>query len=254
MKMTRRSGYLLAFAAIALSVVLTGCSGVKHSGPSYIQAGQPYPVQVTASPKKDQQVSGDVFYRPGGESQYQQMPLIVRNGGRNLSASLPVELSVAGQAIEYYIDVMKGDKQHGFYSPATPRRVEVLDRESFVARQLHVKVAFGYQGEPVKFFLATGGVDVYDPILKYQAPGISGWVTAPMTPGRNGRWFVVVPGDHVQAGWWNYRVDTLVDGVAYGIPAQDWESFEVKYPRVESHPPSGHGDHSKGRVSRHEYR
>ena len=222
----------VCLALTVISVGLMGCGGVHHRGDSFVLVGQPYPVEVSVSAKKGEDVSGTVYHRVSGETEYHQTPLVVRRNGKWLSASLPIDASEPGQVIEYYIDVFAGEKSYALYSPATPKRVKVVEIGEMVARKVHVEVNYRYDGDPVQFTLRTGGLDVAYAVLTYQAPGIPGWTTVDMHPDRGGKWHVVVPGEHVHAGWWNYRVETEAEGVEHSIPGEYWESFEVRYPPV----------------------
>ena len=222
----------LRLTLVVTYLALLGCAGVRHTGKPYVLAGQTYPIDVKVSVKPGETVSGTVYYRISGKTEFLPNPLIVRGGGKWLSANLPVEMSRPGQLIEYYIDIAKGNESHALYSPASPKRVKVLSIEDLVARQLHVEISYRHDGDPVEFFLHTGGLDVAYALLIYQTPGLPGWTTVDMRPTRTGPWCVKIPGEHAHAGWWNYRIEVVAEGIEHSIPDNRWESFEVTYPPV----------------------
>ncbi len=218
---------------VLLAVWLGGCSGVRHTGEAYVLVGQAYPVAVDVKLKEGESASGEVFYRLAGEPGYRRQPLASRVGGRQLWASLPVDLSVVGQTIEYYLDIVKGGKPYAFYSPVSPRRVRVLDQRSYIAKKLRVDVSHSHSGHPVRFDLIAGGLAVSDAVLTYQVPGLPGWATASMRPAGRGRWRVEVPSWHAHAGWWNYRIDAVVEGISFHLPQHHWYSFELHAPPTD---------------------
>lgn len=233
----RLIGFLLAL------MVLPGCSGgARHMAKPYVLVDNPCPIEVTVNLKKGESARGTVYYRQGGEHSYDQKPLLARGGGRNLSATLPQSLSQADHTIEYYIDVTTDNKEYPLRSPAYPYRVDVLTMEQLVLEKVHATIDHSYEGESVTFNLYTEGLVADHAHLTYQAPGIPGQTNTPMQRENNGVWSVTVAGQYVNAGWWNYRIETEVEGFALHFPDdQDWDSFEVTYPPEPVH--HDHHDH-----------
>lgn len=224
--MTRGRRHILA-ALLLLTFTAAGCAKIRHVAQPFILEGHPSPIEVSVRLGKGQTASGNVHYRQNGDTDYQRLQLQALAGGKTLSASLPATLSESGHAIEYYIDVLRGDEPLALYSPGVPRRVPVLNHDQYVLRTLRLRVDHTHAGHPVRFVLHTGGLEVHEAVLTYQAPGIPGWTTASMRRLNRTSLDVLIPGEHVDAGWWNYRLDVVVDGTEYGIPTENWNSFEV---------------------------
>lgn len=232
----KQSGWITSL--IVAAAILSGCSGVHHTSQSYCLVGQPYPIEVHVSLKETQTASGTVYYRSNKNFTYYPLPLLARGGGRVLSATLPASLSIANQTIEYYIDVMKNHKPYALRSPAVPYHVNVLTKQQLIYMKLRSKVKYGTAGDTVTFVLQTGDLRVNHASLTYQAPGLPGVTTTPLRHHHHGQMTVTIPGRHVQAGWWNYRIEAEVDGVYRVLPDdQDWDSFEVKQKPITTPPP-----------------
>jgi hypothetical protein len=216
------------FSILIVSTFFTGCADLKYSHRPQIAVGEPYPVEIRVSLDDDEAASGAIYYRLPGTQSFVQAPLQKYGRGEILTAEIPTRSLRAGDVIEYYLAIRKGNEDRFLGSDASPFRVQVLTRQQIVSLHLSTSFSKGCAGEPVSFYVNTGGFNVISAFVTYQAPGIPGHVTAPMVRNAHGSGVLTVPGSHVQAGWWNYRVDVQVDDTMYGLPPSDWYSFQVE--------------------------
>lgn len=224
--------HTLPAALLMLMLMASGCQSVNHTPEPYVLVGQPYPIEVRLDLEDGEHAEGTVHYRNTGERIYREAPMQILNGGKTLAASLPIDVSAAGRTIEYYINIQKGQSPVALGSTAYPHRARVVTLEQMVARTMNLTATGGHAGHPLTFKLYTGDLDVISARLVYQAPGLPGTTSAAMTRDSGSHWALNVPGEHVQAGWWNYRVETVVEGLRHAVPPTGWDRLEVVYPEA----------------------
>jgi hypothetical protein len=236
---------LLSFSPLLIILVLvTGCADMSFYHRPEVAVGEPYPVEIRVKLDDDEKATGSIYYRMPGSQSFVQAPLQVYGRGEMLTVELPTKSLQAGDVIEYYLAISKGSEDRFLGSNTSPYRVRVLTRQQIVSLHLSTSYSKSCAGEPVSFYVNAGDFNVVSAFVTYQAPGIPGRVTAPMMRSSHGNCVLTVPGNVVQPGWWNYRVDVQVDDTMYGLPPADWYSFQVE----------AHKDHKDADQQSHQHK
>lgn len=216
---------IAVFLAGSCALCMFGCTRVYHRYSAIHPAGTTLPVEVTVTHKRDQVVSGTVYYRALGQGPYDAVPMQVR--AQQLWAVLPTEDYGAQDTLQYYIDVTKEGRLIPFGSPGSPYRVTFLDRTELILAGLADGPVASDTHHPVAIYLYARNQPIDQPTAVYQMPGVPGDIRAPMELDAYGNYSIVIPPAAVSAGTWRYAIEIPVDGQVHRRPRRGYRSFTV---------------------------
>jgi hypothetical protein len=208
----------IASAALLLLCLLTIGCGPSHRVVPAVEAGFPLHLEVHIPEKQLADARGTVYYSlPANVGAYVPKTLELR--GNDLFVTLDTRQLVSGDRVRYYFDIFAGGKATSIGSAQRPFITDILDREGLILASIDAGVKVGKQGEPVTFFLSTGGFKASNPIVRYSPPDLPGIVEQAMI-WKNKEWIAEVPGQRVAPGSWSYRIEANVQDIIYANPAE----------------------------------
>lgn len=219
---------LLTFWALACScLIFIGC-GPSHRKVTMLEGGYPLHLVVDIPEKQLADAQGTVYYSlPANRGDFVANPLELR--GSDLVTTLETRQLVPGDRVLYYFDVFAGGKPTSLGSAQRPFVTDILDRTGLLLASIDSGVEVSTAGQPVTFYLDTGGYPATNPVVRYSPPDLPGVVQQAMV--FTGKlWVAEVPGQRVAPGSWSYRIEANVQDIIYANPAEPNTSLYFTVP------------------------